>query len=779
MTFNLVRLSQQDPRWKTIRLGFSSASTIGEFGCALASVAIYLSGFGYPETPQTLNEKLKQRGGFLQAAIVWAAVSSIYPKVRFKNLISCRDIDAPLDAIGSAIDAGQPVLLEVDSSPNAGLQTHWVVAYQKAGKDFLILDPWPFPTEDGREVSLMARYSHGKELKRAITAAVWYECLETGDGVEIPPATAPADGGFYVRVKDQAVSGLRIRSAASTSSTTLSIEYPNTLLKVIEAEATARPKVGVFDQWLRVRAPQGIEGYCAAWFVEAAPAASPAPVTPPVVEPEPEPGPTPPPVIEPVEPQPAPAPINRLRPSVANGLEGIPTPAPADRRLATSPAQGGTHRLVASIWNRYGGLLSALSDRLGIEPGVAVTVLAIESGGQAFGPDGRLLIRFENHLFFNYWGKNNLARFNQHFTFDANRRWEGHRFRANPSGAWVDFHGNQSREWEVFQFACALDDDAAKNSISMGAPQIMGFNSSIIGYASAQDMFAAFSRSDRDQVIGFFDFVNNVLPGGGAIGHLRRKDFTAFATVYNGSGQAAYYGSLMRNGYSAFNQLYSALPPVAGPVEPPPPPPPVVEPTPEPSPQPQPPPPPPVVEPPPAPPPAEKEKVFVTISRRLAPGGIRMRKTPSLAGALVSVEPAGASLRLVRPEERAKIGKQREWLQARNRKNQEGFLAAWLVELDTAKSELNAAVSFSIADFTEAEPYRVYVSSLARSGGLRLREAPTTSGRVIRSLPIGAPLEALEDAVTAQLKVGRFNEWLKVREPLGAEGYVAAWFLEE
>ncbi|GAB4487831.1 MAG: hypothetical protein Fur0016_05420 [Anaerolineales bacterium] len=768
MAFNLVRLSQQDPRWKTARLGFSSTSTIGEFGCALTSVAIYLSGFGYPETPQTLNEKLKQRGGYVQDAIVWAAISNIYPKVRFKNLITCRDTDAPIDAIANAIAAGQPVILEVDSSPKAGLQTHWVVAYQKVGKDFLILDPWPFPTEEGQDISLMSRYSQGKELKRAITAVVWYECLETGAGAEIPPATAPADGSFYVRIKAEAVSGLRIRSAASTNSNTLSIEYPNTFLKVIEAEATARPKVGVFDQWLRVRTPQGVEGYCAAWFVETAPAASPAPLTPPAPEPSPEPEPVP------TQPEPAPVIINRIRPSVGDGLENVSTPAPANRRLTPSSSQGATHRLVADIWNRYGGYLSALSDKMGLEPGVAVSVLAIESGGQAFGPDGRLLIRFENHLFYNYWGKNNVTKFNQHFTFDPNRRWEGHRFRANPSGAWIDFHGNQSKEWDVFQFACNLDDTAAKNSISMGAPQIMGFNSLVIGYASVQDMFTAFARSDRDQVLGFFDFINNILPNGGAVGHLRRKDFTAFATIYNGSGQANYYGNLMKNGYEAFNQLYSALPPVTPPQPEPLPQP---EPTPQPEPAPAPPQP---IETPPAPPEQEKPKIYVTVSRSLAPGGVRMRKIPSLAGALVSIEPAGASLRLVKPEERAKIGQQKAWLQVRNRKNQEGHVAAWLVEPDPAKSELNTAISFSVADFTEEPaPYRVHVSSLAGRGGLRLRKQPTSSAEIIRILAIGTPLDVLEDVVTAQLKVGRFNEWLKVREPLGAEGYAAAWFLEE
>ena len=50
MTFNLVRLSQQDPRWKNVKLGFSSTSTIGEYGCAMTSVEDYLAAVeGDPE----------------------------------------------------------------------------------------------------------------------------------------------------------------------------------------------------------------------------------------------------------------------------------------------------------------------------------------------------------------------------------------------------------------------------------------------------------------------------------------------------------------------------------------------------------------------------------------------------------------------------------------------------------------------------------------------------------------------------------------------------------
>ena len=106
MPFQLVNISQQDPRWKNTGLGFGKNSTIGAYGCAMTSVCMWLSGFGYPETPDTLNTKLKQRGGFVQDAIVWGAVSAIYPKVKYKNLVLCRDTDAPIDAISGAIAAG-------------------------------------------------------------------------------------------------------------------------------------------------------------------------------------------------------------------------------------------------------------------------------------------------------------------------------------------------------------------------------------------------------------------------------------------------------------------------------------------------------------------------------------------------------------------------------------------------------------------------------------------------------------------------------------------------
>ena len=68
---------------------------------------------------------------------------------------------------------------------------------------------------------------------------------------------------------------------------------------------------------------------------------------------------------------------------------------------------------------QYGGALKQEAQRLQIDPTLAAALLAAESSGQGYGPDGRLLIRFEIHIFYDQWGKNNQAQFFTYFKFDA------------------------------------------------------------------------------------------------------------------------------------------------------------------------------------------------------------------------------------------------------------------------------------------------------------------------------------------------------------------------
>ncbi len=243
--------------------------------------------------------------------------------------------------------------------------------------------------------------------------------------------------------------------------------------------------------------------------------------------------------------------VNRDAPGVASGA------AQAGQVLVPPPGADWTTVVVANTWNRYRSLIERESARLGIDPGIAVAVLVAESNGAAFGNDGRMIIRFENHIFYNQWGKHNQTRFAQHFAFDPAVTWQGHQWRPDPNGPWQACHptqGGQPLEWLVFDFARRLDESAAMLSISMGAPQIMGFNHQSIGYSTVREMFNAFQSSDENQLASLFRFmeVKGLVPA------IRQGDMRQFATVYNGSGQAENYAAIMQRNLTAFRTLTGA-----------------------------------------------------------------------------------------------------------------------------------------------------------------------------------------------------------------------------
>jgi hypothetical protein len=256
-----------------------------------------LSGHGYTETPKTLNQKLKNVQGFVSAAIRWNSVGQLYPNVTVKSNISCTTSPAPLELIDAAITAGQPAIVQVDSSPANGIQTHWVVIYEKRGDDYLMLDPWPYQPDITKEDLLMRRYSRGNPLRRAISHVILYEAFGSGPAspVSTPstPTTTPVPTGgvpaLVARVKDSVTWGLNIRSSIDTSSmaNVLEVVPAGTQLILLELDGTA--KIGAINQWVRVRTPQGKEGFAAAWYLEAVTEAPPVPVTEPVPTPVEEP----------------------------------------------------------------------------------------------------------------------------------------------------------------------------------------------------------------------------------------------------------------------------------------------------------------------------------------------------------------------------------------------------------------------------------------------------------------------------------------------------------
>lgn len=250
--------------------------------------------------------------------------------------------------------------------------------------------------------------------------------------------------------------------------------------------------------------------------------------------------------IEPVEEQPGEKP---------QPFPEVPLEPPEAEKIQLGPNPTYTERQVTSLWNRMGGLLKALAAHLEIDPATAVAVLTVESGGRAFDANGRMIIRFENHVFYDRWGKDNAGVFEQHFQFNATQRWQDHMWRPATHEAWRKGHTSQDEEWRVFEFARGLNDTAAKLSISMGGAQIMGFNHPTLGYDTVQQMFDAFSASERDQIVGFFTFIRGRTTESQRIAALQALDFVAFARLYNGPGQAVQYGAAIRTAYNVFYQL--------------------------------------------------------------------------------------------------------------------------------------------------------------------------------------------------------------------------------
>lgn len=211
-----------------------------------------------------------------------------------------------------------------------------------------------------------------------------------------------------------------------------------------------------------------------------------------------------------------------------------------------------TERRVAGTWNRFGGMLSPLAERKGIDVGCAVAVMCVESNGQGFSGenDNRMIIRFENHKMWSFWGKSDPQRFNKYFRYRKGQAWKDHQWRNDGRRRWQSFHGSQSKEWQVLDFARSLSDEAALLSISMGAPQIMGFHYKRLGYDSVAQMFEAFCAGMTPQIEGFFDFFSAAM-----VQRLQQLDFVGFAGMYNGSGQKQEYGRRIKAHYDAYRRL--------------------------------------------------------------------------------------------------------------------------------------------------------------------------------------------------------------------------------
>ena len=196
---------------------------------------------------------------------------------------------------------------------------------------------------------------------------------------------------------------------------------------------------------------------------------------------------------------------------------------------------------VALIGKPKANIVDELATTYEIDPKVVKAVIAVESGGSGFGPDGKVLIRFEPHVFLS-----KLTDSRQREQFDelfeiGDPAWDGSKHKVRIGDKWNSWHGDQSLEYKVWLIARGLNDDAAFQSISMGLCQLMGFHYTKLGYGSPQEMYSAFQSGEDEQIRAMFVFMDK----SGAIEKLKAGDLLGFASIYNGSGQKQHYAKLI------------------------------------------------------------------------------------------------------------------------------------------------------------------------------------------------------------------------------------------
>lgn len=237
--------------------------------------------------------------------------------------------------------------------------------------------------------------------------------------------------------------------------------------------------------------------------------------------------------------------------------------------IAVNASWSQQQRNAANVYNRLGGLMQAIATQINVPVASVVGVWLVESAGRSHTVNAAI-IRFENHLLWDRWGSAHAALFDQHFQFGTRaprtgsgceHRWNCHHYRRDPAGTFTSPHASQTSEYDILDFASQATiagRDTALQCISIGGPQILVSNYRRIGYDTPVQMYDAFQASERSHVLGFFDYC-----AGAPINALRARNWTEFARLYNGPGQAATYGTNIGNAVAAAEAVVPAAAPAA------------------------------------------------------------------------------------------------------------------------------------------------------------------------------------------------------------------------
>lgn len=171
----------------------------------------------------------------------------------------------------------------------------------------------------------------------------------------------------------------------------------------------------------------------------------------------------------------------------------------------------------------------------------------VESRGNGFLPDGRVVILYERHIMrkrlkANGFNADQIAGRENRFPNIVNRKTGG--------------YGGGATEHYRLNLACNIHMDSAYESCSWGLFQIMGFHWERLGYASVDDYVSAMRANEGNQLHAFCQFIKTDKKLHQA---LKDKNWAAFARIYNGPGyKKNRYDQKMQAEYDKYQDLEGA-----------------------------------------------------------------------------------------------------------------------------------------------------------------------------------------------------------------------------
>lgn len=211
-----------------------------------------------------------------------------------------------------------------------------------------------------------------------------------------------------------------------------------------------------------------------------------------------------------------------------------------------------THHVTADSAARTGNEILRLTEddyrevaeQLGVETAAIKAIVDIEAGKQhqGFFAPGKPLVNFDLSMFRQQARRNgiNLSRYSKShavvFSSPNARR----------------FGSTQAAQQERLRVARTIDNKTGISGAFWGMFQIGGFNWKLCGCSSIEEFAERMSRSERDQLELFANFIKN----SGILNSLKNKDWATFARRYNGPSYASRrYHTRMAQAYARHKKL--------------------------------------------------------------------------------------------------------------------------------------------------------------------------------------------------------------------------------